>query len=90
MALLMVMTLCLLVYAALEYRIRHELNTQDKTFPNQQGKDIQQPTARWIFQVFVGIHVLCIQHAEKMILNLNEHHQLILDLLGERYQFFYS
>jgi len=46
MALLMVMTVCLLVYAALEYRIRQALKGHDATFPNQKGQRIQNPTAR--------------------------------------------
>jgi transposase len=33
----MVMTVCLLVYAALEYRIRTALKEHDATFPNQTG-----------------------------------------------------
>jgi hypothetical protein len=37
MALLMVMTVCLLVYAALEYRIRQTLRDRGATFPNQKG-----------------------------------------------------
>jgi transposase len=37
MALLMVMTVCLLVYAALEYRIRHALKDHGATFPHQKG-----------------------------------------------------
>ena len=40
MALLRVMTVCLLVYAALEYRIRRTLSEQGATFPNQKGKRI--------------------------------------------------
>jgi transposase len=90
MALLMVMTICLLVYAALEYRIRQGLSTQGTTFPNQQGKAIRNPTARWIFQYFVGIHVLIIRETEELVLNLNIQHRVIINLLGERYQFFYS
>jgi transposase len=50
MALLMVMTVCLLVYAALEYRIRKALQDHDATFPNQKGQPVQYPTARWVFQ----------------------------------------
>ena len=49
MALLMVMTVCLLVYAALEYRIRTALKEHEATFPDQKGKRIQHPTARWVF-----------------------------------------
>jgi transposase len=56
MALLMVMTVCLLVYAALEYCIRQALQGHDATFPTQQGKRVQTPTARWVLHNFVGIH----------------------------------
>jgi transposase len=35
MALLMVMTVCVFVYAALEYRSRQALQGHDATFPNQ-------------------------------------------------------
>jgi transposase len=89
MALLMVMTVCLLVYAALEYRIRTVLKEQDATFPDQKGKRIQHPTARWVFHYFVGIHVLYIPGQDLMILNLTDEHQHLLHLLGKRYAWFY-
>ncbi|MDD2760865.1 MAG: IS1634 family transposase, partial [Methylomonas sp.] len=37
-ALMMIMTLCLLVYSALEYRIRQSLAARQTTFPAQQGE----------------------------------------------------
>jgi transposase len=89
MALLMVMTVCLLVYAALEYRIRTVLKEQEATFPDQKGKRIQNPTARWVFHYFVGIHVLYIPGQGLMILNLTDEHQHLLQLLGKRYAWFY-
>lgn len=90
MALLMVMTLCLLVYAALEYRLRQALKAHDQSFPNQKGQPIQNPTVRWVFQCFVGIHLLIIHRAQALVLNLQEHHRLLLTLLGEHYEAFYS
>jgi len=89
MALLMVMTVCLLVYAALEYRIRRALQEHGATFPDQKGKHIQTPTARWVFHYFVGIHVLYIPGQGLMILNLTNEHQHLLQLLGKRYAWFY-
>jgi transposase len=89
MALLMVMTVCLLVYAALEYRIRTALKEQAATFPDQKGKRIQNPTARWVFHYFVGIHVLYIPGQGLMMLNLTDEHQRLLQLLGKRYAWFY-
>jgi transposase len=89
MALLMVMTVCLLVYAALEYRIRTVLKEHEATFPDQKGKRIQNPTARWVFHYFVGIHVLYIPGQGLIILNLTDEHQHLLQLLGKRYAWFY-
>ena len=89
MALLMVMTVCLLVYAALEYRIRAALKEQEATFPDQKGKRIQNPTARWVFQYFVGIHVLYLPQQWPIVINLTEEHQHLLQRLGNRYAWFY-
>ena len=89
MALLMVMTVCLLVYAALEYRIRRALQEHGATFPDQKGKRIQHPTARWVFHYFVGIHVLYIPGQGLFVLNLTDEHLHLLQLLGKRYAWFY-
>jgi transposase len=89
MALLMVMTVCLLVYAALEYRIRKALQDHEATFPDQKGKPTQNPTARWVFHYFVGIHVLYIPGQGLLVLNLTAEHQHLLQLLGKRYEWFY-
>jgi len=37
------------------------LKEADQTFPNQVGKEIKTPTARWVFHYFTGIHLLIIQ-----------------------------
>jgi transposase len=90
MALLMVMTVCLLVYAALEYRIRQALNDQEATFPDQKGQRIQHPTARWVLHDFVGIHMLCQAGQWPIVLNLTEEHQHLLRLLGPPYMRLYD
>ena len=90
MALLMVMTVCLLVYAALEYRICKALKDHQTTFPNQKGQPIQNTTARWVFQYFVGIHLLRIRGEGACVLNLNAQHLHLLRLLGHPYEAFYS
>ncbi len=90
MALLMVMTVCLLVYAALEYRLRQALREHDETFPDQKGRPTQHPTARWVFHVFVGVHVLLGATDEPLILNLQEHHLRLLKVMGTAYESLYS
>ena len=90
MALMMVMTLCLLVYAALEYRIRGELKKYDATFPDQKGEAVADPSARWVFQYFSGIHVLAIIQKQVLVLNMNEHHTALPRLLDPKYEMLYS
>jgi hypothetical protein len=87
MALLMVMTVCLLVYAALESRLRTALKDHGATFPDQQGKPTPTPTARWVFHDFVGIHVLLIPGPwDSLVVHLTEAHQSLLRLLGKPYE----
>jgi transposase len=89
MALLMVMTLCLLVYSALEWRIREGLQASGLAFPDQKGNPTQRPTARWVFQVFHGIHLL-LDGGREVVLNLEDRHRRILTVLGHRYEKLYA
>lgn len=87
MALMMIMTLCLFVYNFIQHKLRSALTENDDTVPNQKGKDIQNPTARWIFQLFEGISLVKFFDASgtciKMIVsNLNHVRQKIIKLLG--------
>ncbi|SQD78835.1 protein of unknown function [Moritella yayanosii] len=54
----MIMTCCLMVYAALEYKIREALRTKDVYFPNLKYKPCQNSTARWVLFCFQGIDIL--------------------------------
>jgi transposase len=60
MGLLMVMTLWLLVYSALQWCIRQGLKETGQSYPDRKGNPTQRPTVRWVFQSFDGIHVLCV------------------------------
>ncbi len=90
MALLMIMTICLLVYAALEHRIRGSLQQNNETFPDQKGKPNSRPTTRWVFQFFAVIHVLSVNFMQQIVLNVNEHQIHLLRLLEPRYKRLYS
>lgn len=89
-ALLMVMTTCLMVYSALEYKIRHELEQQDKHFPDMKKKPTQRPTARWVFQCFAGIDLLTINEQQTLLLNIQDRQSVIIDCLGDVYRKVYS
>ena len=85
-ALLFIMTLCLTVYAALEYKLREQLVQQEETLPNQLGKPIQNPTMRWVFALFNGIHLLYgMPQTEIVVLNLKPVHNKVLTLMGDPY-----
>ena len=88
-ALMMIMTLCLMIYAALEHRIRMQLQASSNQFPSQTGKLTNKPTTRWVFSYFYGIHILLIDD-KRMLTNLDEHHCMLIRLLGEPYQKYYS
>jgi len=81
MALLMVMTLYLLVYSALQWRIRQGLKEKDRSYPDQKGNPTQRPTARWVFQNFEGIHVLYAGQ-QRMVLNMKQRHQTVIPFWG--------
>lgn len=89
-ALLMIMTLCLLVYSALEFKTRTLLKKEQLTFNNQNRKPIQNPSMKWIFECFEGIHLLYITDNKPIVLNLEEEHVLILNLFGENYWKYYT
>ena len=80
-ALMMVMTLCLLVYNFAQYHVRKKLQESDDTIPNQLGKPIKNPTVKWLFQCMEGIVI--IKTAETaMITNLNCLRCKIIELFG--------
>lgn len=89
-ALLMIMTSCLMVYAALEHKIRKELKEKSAYFPNLKYKPCQNPTARWVFFCFQGIDVLTIEGERQLVLNIEERNKTIIDCMGIIYQKIYS
>lgn len=88
-ALLMVMTCCLMVYAALEHLTRNKLREHNQSIPNMKQKPTQKPTARWIFYCFQGVEELSVD-GKQIIINLKASHRTILDCLGACYRQIYS
>lgn len=95
-ALMMIMTLCLMVYNVGEYRLRTALVENKETLPNQINKPIQNPTLRWIFQIMEGISIVCFykknlhEPIKKIIANLNELRLKIIRLFGPTAQQIYG
>ena len=61
MGLMMVMTLALLVYSIAQKQLRKAMKKLQEELPNQSGKNIKNPTLRWIFQILEGIEVIKIK-----------------------------
>jgi transposase len=87
-ALMMVMTLCLLVYNVAQYKLRLALQKHNETLPNQLGKQVKNPTMRWIFQIMEGIGIVRFYDksnrlVKEVITNLNHLRKKIIELLGK-------
>lgn len=88
-ALMMVMTLCLMVYNFAQYKLREALKKQKDTLPNQLGKEVKTPTMRWVFQLMEGIGIIRLfkkhirEPIKELITNLNNLRKKIIFLMGE-------
>jgi hypothetical protein len=89
MALVLVMTVCRLVYAALAYRLRQALKDQGRPFPHQQGPPVQTPTAWGVLHYGVGSQVRLIPGPWTVVLHLTVGHQQRLTRLGKPSARFY-
>jgi transposase len=86
-ALMMIMTLTLLVYNVGQYRLRQQLKASKTTLPNQLGKQVQNPTLRWIFQIMEGIGLVHFYDGPSLvrivITNIHTVRKKIICLFGE-------
>ena len=89
-ALLMVMTCSLMIYAALEHQIRKNLKEKNQFFMDMKNKPGQKPTARWVFQRFIGISEARLGSSPPVLTDIKAHHKVIIDVMGERYRKIYS
>jgi hypothetical protein len=90
MALLLVMTVCLRGYAALEDRIRQALKAPQATLPEHKGKPVQHPPARWVFHYLVGMQLLRVSGPWSLVLQLTAEPCNLLKLLGKPYRPLYG
>lgn len=92
MALIMVMTLSLLIYSLTERKLRASLKEQNAYVPNQKGKPIQNPTIRWVFQMFEFISLFTYQKEgfpQTESSNIDQEHVTILECLGKSFKKMY-
>ena len=85
-ALMMVMTLCLMVYGFAQYYLREQLKKHADTLPSQSGKLTDKPSMKWIYRLFHGVHVLkikCSGSTSHLVLNVNDLLKKIIRAFGD-------
>lgn len=85
-ALLMIMTLCLMVYSYAQYFLQQQLLANNETIPSQSNKDTNKPSMKWVYRLFHVIHVLKLNlnnDIQHIILNLNDLLRRIVRYFGE-------
>jgi transposase len=84
-ALMMVMTLCLMVYNFAQAHMRQCLKEHNEALPNQLGKPVQNPTMKWIAELMNVIAVVTIitnNQKYRVVTNVKPVHQQIISYFG--------
>ena len=86
-ALMMVMTLCLMVYGVSEYELQQSLQEKNETIPNQMNKPTNTPSLRWVYFLFRVVNELSVttgDHVQKLVVNLDAVLRKIIGHFGKR------
>ena len=92
-ALMMIMTLCLMVYNFAQAHLRECLKENDETLPNQVGKQVETPTMSWVFELMNVIAVVTISsnnQKQRIITNIKPVHRQIIAYFGIHAQIIYG
>lgn len=92
-ALMMVMTLCLMVYSFAQHYLRQALAEAQDTIPNQLGKPTDKPTMAWVFRIFHGIQVWVINQSsgvQELVVNLTADLRKIIRYFGPAAECIYA
>lgn len=86
-ALMMVMTLCLMVYGVSEYELHQSLQAANETILSQTNKPTNKPSLRWVyflFRVVNELNVMIGDRVQKLTVNLNVVLRKIIKHFGPR------
>lgn len=86
-ALMMVMTLCLMVYGVSEYELHQSLQEKNETILNQTQKPTSTPSLRWVYFIFRVVNEVSVttsDHVQKLVVNLNVTLRKIIKHFGSR------
>ena len=92
-ALMVIMTLCLMVYSLSQYHLRKVLTAANETIPNQIKKPTNRPSMSWVCRLFQGVQLLHIRIGEvtqKIVINLSQITRRIISYFGKRAEFIYG
>lgn len=84
-ALMMVMTLCLMVYSFAQYKLRMALLANQETVESQTGKPTNKPSMKWIYRLFMGISIIKLQlknEVQELVSNVTENLSRIIKYFG--------
>lgn len=86
-ALMMVMTLCLMVYGVSEYELHQSLQEKEETIPSQTKKPTNKPSLQWVYFLFRVVNELRIKtnnRVQTMVVNLDGVLRKIIKHFGKR------
>ena len=86
-ALMMVMTLCLMVYGVSQYELHQSLADSGQTLPNQIRKATVKPSLKWIYFLFSGVQELTValgETTQKLVINVSDLLKQVISHFGPR------
>jgi transposase len=86
-ALMMVMTLCLMIYALAQFELRTALTSAEDTIPSQTKKPTANPSMQWVYRLFHGIQLITLKIqdlTQEIVINLKAVHRKIIRYFGAR------
>lgn len=86
-ALMMVMTLCLMVYGLSQFELRSALAGAQDTIVSQTKKETSKPSMKWVYRLFHGVQVITLTIegiTQEIVINLKEVQKKIIRYFGQR------
>lgn len=92
-ALMVVMTLCLMVYSFAQQHLRKALVEANETIPDQLKNPTMKPTMAWVFRLLQGIQIWLVPHGDmvnELVVNLTVLTRRIIGYFGPVAEEIYS
>lgn len=86
-ALMMIMTLCLMVYGVSEYELQQSLQASNESVLNAMKKPTQKPSLRWIYFLFRVVNEIIVvvgEQGQRLVVNVNDALRKIISHFGPR------